>query len=131
MQTYHNHSIAKEELRPLAEKLRAQGVPLSMIHAYFEDDGKPNVSYEFEMNGGIESYVVEGESTIPSLHDIYDLGAEWPEREINELMGLTFEGLDTSKRLFLPDTMFEGQGQILVTPMDELIKKAHGEEAAK
>ena len=44
-------------------------------------------------------------------------------------MGLTFEGLDVSKRLFLPDTMLEGQGQILVTPMDELIQKAHGKEA--
>ena len=131
MQTYHKHSITKEELRPTAEKLRAEGVPLAMIHAYFEDDGKPNVSYEFEVKGGIESYVVEGESVLPSIADIYDLGAEWPEREINELMGLTFEGLDVSKRLFLPDTMLEGQGQILVTPMDELIKKAHGKEAAE
>ncbi len=113
----------------MARRMRDAGVPLAMIHAYFEDDGRPNVSYEFELNGGIESYTVEGESTLPSIADIYDLGAEWPEREINELMGLTFEGLDVSKRLFLPDTMLEGQGQILVTPMDELIKKAHGKEA--
>ncbi len=112
----------------MARRMRDAGVSLAMIHAYFEDDGRPNVSYEFELNGGIESYTVEGESTLPSIADIYDLGAEWPEREINELMGLTFEGLDTSKRLFLPETMFEGQGQILVTPMDELIKKAHGKE---
>ena len=43
-------------------------------------------------------------------------------------MDITFEGSDTSKRLFMPDTMIEGQGHIFVTPMDELIKKAHGEE---
>ena len=131
MQTYEKIMITKEEIVPLAEKMRAQGRVLAMIHAHFEDDGKPAVCYEYEVPGGIESYTVEGESVLPSISAIYDLGAAWPEREINELMGLTFEGLDTSERLFLPETMLEGQGQILVTPMDKLIKEAHGEEAAK
>ena len=39
-----------------------------------------------------------------------------------ELMPITFEGVDTSKRLFMPDSMLDGQGQILVTPMDKLKK---------
>ena len=48
--------------------------------------------------------------------------------EITELMEITFEGLDTSKRLFMPDTMLDGQGQILVTPMDDLIDRAQGKK---
>ena len=46
-----------------------------------------------------------------------------------ELMEVTFEGVDTSKRLFMPDSMLDGQGHIIVTPMDELIDKAHGKGA--
>ena len=40
-------------------------------------------------------------------------------------MGLEFEGLDTSKRLFLPEDMLEtqGKGHILVTPLSELREK--------
>lgn len=128
MQTYRKISITRDELLPLARKMREEGVTLAMIHGFFEEDGRPNVSYEFEVPGGIDSYVVRGEGTLPSLTGIYDLAAEWPERELNELMGLDFEGLDTSRRLFLPDTMQDGQGQIIVCPMDELTKKARGEE---
>ncbi|MBQ4425446.1 MAG: NADH-quinone oxidoreductase subunit C [Lachnospiraceae bacterium] len=131
MQEYKRITITKEEVIPLAEKMRADGVTLAMIHAHFEDDGKPVVCYEYQVGTGIESYAVEGESVLPDISPIYDLGAEWPEREINELMGLVFEGLDTSERLFLPDTMFEGQGHILVTPMDKLIREAHGEVDAQ
>ena len=128
MQEYRKISITKDQIRPTARRMRDAGITLAMIHAFFESDGKFNISYEYEVGSGIESYSVTGEGTLPSIADIYDLGAEWPEREINELMGLEFEGLDTSRRLFLPDTMTEGQGQILVTPMDQLIKKAHGKE---
>ena len=40
-------------------------------------------------------------------------------------MGINFEGLDTSKRLFLPENLLEtqGKGQILVTPLSELVEK--------
>ncbi len=128
MQAYKKIQITKDQIRPTAQKMREAGVTLAMIHAFFEDDGKFNISYEYEVGSGIESYYVADTGVLPSISDIYDLGAEWPEREINELMGLEFEGLDTSRRLFLPETMVEGQGQILVTPMDQLIKKAHGKE---
>ena len=40
-------------------------------------------------------------------------------------MGVTFEGLDTSRRLFLPEDMLDARGQILVQPMDELIQSRH------
>ena len=131
MQEYKKIFITKEEIRPTAQRMRDANVHLAMIHGFINDDGKPNVSYEYEVGPAIESYTVDGESVLPTISDIYDLGAEWPERELQELMEIRFEGLDNDERLFMPDTMFEGQGQILVTPMEELIKKAHGEEAGK
>lgn len=125
MQEYKKISIGKDEIIPVAQRMRDANVHLAMIHAYIKKDGTPNVSYEYEVGSGIESYTVEGEKVLPSISGIYDLGAEWPEREIMELMDITFEGVDTSKRLFMPESMLSGQGHILVTPMDELIKETH------
>jgi len=127
-QEYRKISITKDEIVPLARKKLAEGATLAMIHGFVNDQGLPNVSYEYEIPGGIESYTVDGEKVLPSISEIYDLGAEWPERELMELMDVTFEGVDTSKRLFMPETMLSGQGQIIVTPMDDLVKKAHGKE---
>ena len=126
MQEYKKIIITKEEIRPVAQRMRDANVHLAMIHGFINDDGKPNVSYEYEVNPAIESYTVDGEDVLPTISDIYDLGAEWPERELQELMPVRFEGLDNDKRLFMPDVMFEGQGHIMVTPMKELIEKAHG-----
>ena len=122
---YEKIMITKDEIIPTAERMRKEGRALAMIHAYFEKDGSANVSYEYEIDPDIQSYTVVGESVLPSIAGIYDLAAEWPEREIMELMDIKFEGVDTTKRLFMPDTMFEGQGQILVTPMEQLIEKVH------
>ena len=127
-QEYRKISITKDEIIPLAQRKKAEGARLAMIHAFITEEGVPNVSYEFEIPGGIESYTVEGEKVLPSIHEYYDQGAEWPEREIMELMDITFEGADASKRLFMPDSMLSGQGQIIVTPMEELIRKAHVKE---
>ena len=123
MQEYRKIPITKDVVVSTAEKMRAKGVALAMIHAYLDEKGKGHVSYEYEVPPAIESYTVEGENVLPTITHIYDLGAEWPEREIMELMDIRFEGCDTSKRLFMPDSMLDGQGQILVTPMDKLIKK--------
>ena len=131
MQEYKKISITKDQIVPIAQKMRAAGVPLAMIHGFINDQGKPNVSYEYTVGSGIESYTVDGESVLPSISGIYDLGAEWPERELMELMEITFEGVDTSKRLFMPDTMLTDQGHILVTPMNELIDNMQGKEEAK
>lgn len=128
MQEYKIIDITREQILPLAAQMRAQGVALAMIHGHIDDEGRFVVSYEFEVGSGIESYRIAGEESLPTISGIYDAGAEWPEREIMELMGITFEGLDTSKRLFMPESMVSGQGQILVTPMDKLIDKAHGKE---
>ncbi len=123
MQEYKRISITKDEIVPLAEKMRKNGVILAMIHGYLGKDGLPVISYEYQVDPGIESYTVEGEKVLPTISHIYDLAAEWPERELNELIDITFEGLDTSKRLFMPESMLEGQGHIFVTPMEELIEK--------
>ena len=83
------------------------------------------MSYDYAMDPDIESYYIVGETDLPSISDIYDEAARWPECELYELMGLNFEGLDTSRRLFLPEDMLEtqGKGHILVTPLSELREK--------
>mgnify|MGYP003319879185 CR=1 FL=1 len=131
MQGYNKIFITPEEIVPTAEKMRKEERPLAMIHAFLDDEGKANVSYEYEVNPNIESYTVVGCNVLPTISHIYDLAAEWPEREIMELMDIKFEGVDTSKRLFMPETMLSGQGQILVTPMDKLIDITHNGEENK
>ncbi|MBQ7558296.1 MAG: NADH-quinone oxidoreductase subunit C [Lachnospiraceae bacterium] len=118
-----------EEIRHIARKMRKDNVILAMIHGYLDENGEAVISYEFQVEPGIESYCIRGHARVPSISDIYDKAAEWPERELNELFGFEFEGLDTSKRLFLPDNMLSGQGQIIVTPMDELIRDRYSEKA--
>lgn len=122
MQEYKRIDITKDEIVPIAEKKRKEGVILQMIHGFINKDGQPDISYEFPKDGDFESYHVVGESVVPSISGIYNLAAEWPERELNELFGWTFEGLDVSKRLFLPEDMLEtqGKGQIMVKPLSEL-----------
>ena len=128
MQEYKIIDITREQILAIAGMMRGRGVPLAMIHGHIDDDGQPVVSYEYEIGTGIESYRIAGAKSLPSISGIYDAAAEWPEREIMELMDITFEGLDASKRLFMPESMISGQGHIIVTPMDKLINQAHGKE---
>ena len=129
MQTNKKTMITKDQVVPVAEKMRADGVQLIMIHGYLDNDGTPVISYEYSMGPMVDSYEVRGESVLPSIEPVYDLAAQWAEREITELIGVTFAGLDTSKRLFMPDNLLEGNGQILVTPLSEL-RKANVDERA-
>ena len=129
MQTNKKTMITKEQIVPIAEKMRADGVQLIMIHGYLDDAGLPVISYEYSLGPVVDSYEVRGERVLPSIEKVYDLAAQWAEREISELIDVTFEGLDTSKRLFMPDNLLEGNGQILVTPLAEL-RKANVDERA-
>ena len=133
MQEYKKIMIDKDQIVPVAERMRKNEIWLTMIHAFVNKEGQIDVSYEYQVEPNIESYHVVGETTLPSIGGIYDVAAEWPEREINELFGVEFEGLDTSKRLFLPEDMLEtqGKGQIMVTPLSELRAKNREEEAAE
>ncbi|SHE42656.1 MULTISPECIES: NADH-quinone oxidoreductase subunit C [Caloramator] len=123
MQEFKSFEIKKEEIVPLAKKMKENGHRLVMIHGFVDKEGKHVVNYQYEVGNCIESYTVKGEDTLPSISEIYDVAASWPEEELYELMGVKFEGLNMRGRLFLPDTMLEGQGHILVTPLDELRKK--------
>ena len=124
MQEYKRIDIGKDEIVPLAKRMREEGRMLVMIHGFLNKDGQPDISYDYAVDPEIESYHVVGEEKVPSISSIYATAAEWPERELNEIFGWEFEGLDVSKRLFLPEDMLEdqGKGQIMVKPLSELRK---------
>lgn len=130
MQEYKRTDIGKEQILPLAERMRREGRQLVMIHGFINKEGLLDISYDYAVDPAIESYHVVGETVLPSIGDIYDTAATWPERELNELFAVEFEGLDTSKRLFLPEDMLEtqGRGQIMVMPLKELVEKNLGGE---
>ena len=128
MQEYKRIDIGKDQVLPVAERMRREGRYLVMIHGFINNDGLMDVSYDYAVDPAIESYHVVGETVLPSIGGIYDTAATWPERELNELFAVEFEGLDTSKRLFLPEDMLEtqGKGQIMVMPLSELVEKNLG-----
>ena len=125
MQEYRKIVISKDQIVPIAEKMRKEGRMLVMIHGFINEEGLMDVSWDYAVDPVVESYHVIGETTLPSIESIYDVAAAWPERELNELFALEFEGLDTSLRLFLPEDMLEtqGKGQIMVMPLSELREK--------
>jgi Ni,Fe-hydrogenase III component G len=130
MKEYKRIDISKDQVVPTAEKMRREGKMLVMIHGFINNDGQMDISYDYAVDPAVESYHVVGETVLPSIGKIYDAAATWPERELNELFAVEFEGLDTSKRLFLPEDMLEtqGKGQIMVMPLNELVEKNLGGE---
>ena len=130
MQEYKKIAITKDQVVPIAERMRKEGHFLVMIHAFIDKDGQMDVSWDYAVDPAIESYHVVGETSFPSLGKIFDTSATWPERELNEIFDLQFEGLDMSKRLFLPEDMLEtqGKGHIMVMPLSELREKNIKEE---
>ena len=132
MQEYKRIDIGKDQIVPVAERMRKAGVYLVMIHAFIDKEGRMDISWDYAVDPAIESYHVVGEMKVPSVGEINDTAATWPERELNELFGIEFEGLDVSKRLFLPEDMLEtqGKGQIMVTPLKELVEKNVKKEEA-
>ena len=125
MQEYKKIVISKDQIVPIAEKMRKEGRLLVMIHGFINEEGLMDVSWDYAVDPVIESYHVVVETSFPSIESIYDVAAAWPERELNEIFAIEFEGLDTSKRLFLPEDMLEtqGKGQIMVMPLSELREK--------
>ena len=123
MQNYKKIPISKEAILPTAERMKSEMRPLVMIHGYVDKEGQNVVSYDYSVGDCVESYSITGEQELPSIGGIYDSAAVWPERELNELMGVEFSGLDTAERLFLADNMLDGQGHIIVTPLAELREK--------
>ncbi len=132
LQEYKRIDITKDQIVPIAERMRKNNVYLVMIHAFLNKEGQIDISWDYAVNPAVESYHVVGEMTVPSIGEIYDVAATWPERELNELFGIEFEGLDVSQRLFLPEDMLEtqGRGQIMVTPLSEFGEKHRKEEGS-
>ena len=120
MQTNEKIQITPEEIVPTAEKMRAENRLLIMIHGHIEKDGTPVVSYDYDDGANVLSFEVRGHATVPTISHIYDAAAQWAERDVAELVPITFEGLDCSQRLFMPDNLLSGQGQITVTPLNVL-----------
>ena len=120
MQTNEKIHITPEEIVPTAEKMRAENRLLIMIHGHMENDGTPVVSYDYDDGANVLSFEVRGHATVPTISHIYDAAAQWAERDVAELVPITFEGLDCSQRLFMPDNLLSGQGQITVTPLNVL-----------
>lgn len=123
MQANQKIEISKDQVLTVAQQMRDEKRLLVMIHGHLEKDGTPVVTYDYDDGANLFSYEVRGESVLPSISGIYDQAAAWPEREINELMPISFEGLNCDKRLFLPDNLLDGKGQIIVTPLNELREK--------
>ena len=125
MQEYRRIDIGKDQIVPVAERMRKAGNYLVMIHAFIDKEGRMDISWDYAVDPAVESYHIVGETKVPSIGEIYDTAATWPERKLNELFGIEFEGLDVSQRLFLPEDMLEtqGKGQIMVTPLKELVEK--------
>ncbi|KYH35630.1 respiratory-chain NADH dehydrogenase, 30 Kd subunit [Clostridium tepidiprofundi DSM 19306] len=113
--------ISREELLPLAEKMSNEKRRLIIMNGYIDKDGNNVVVYNFDVDGQIITYECRGCSTLPTVTHIFKGAAQWCEEEISEMMPIEFEGLDKSGRLFLPEE-FDGTGQILVMPIDDLKK---------
>jgi Ni,Fe-hydrogenase III component G len=122
MQVNNVTEITKEELLPLAKKMLKEKRRLVIMNGYINKQGDNVVAYNFDVDGQIKTYLCKGNKVLPSITPIYKGSAQWCEEEMCEMMGLEFEGLQKFERLFLPDD-FDGTGQILVMPLDELKKK--------
>ena len=120
MQVNNKHMITVDEVVSVAQEMKEKGATLGMIHGHLDKEGKKVVTYDYFLGNAVESYEVADVTTLPTVSGIWATSASWPEIELHELIGVDFEGLDMTQRLFLPADMLDGKGQIFVTPMSEL-----------
>ena len=76
MQEYKRIDISKDEIVPLAKRMREEGRMLVMIHGFLNKDGQPDISYDYAVDPEIESYHVVGEEKVPSISSIYATAAD-------------------------------------------------------
>lgn len=124
-QEYKKIIIGKDEVIPVAERMRKEGRYLVMIHAFFNKDGEADISYDYAVDPAVESYHVIGEMKVPSISEIYDTAASWPERELNELWASSLRDWTFHSACSCPKicSKQQGKGQILVMPLKELVDK--------
>ena len=113
--------ISKDEIVKKIREVREKEGRLVAINGYVNKEKSNIIVYTLEYDEFRKHYHIEGENILPTITNIYK-GAQWFEEEIQEVMPVNFEGLVFSGRLFLPDEFKEGQGQILIMPLNELKK---------
>ena len=55
MQEYKRIDIGKDQVLPVAERMRREGRYLVMIHGFINNDGLMDVSYDYAVDPAIES----------------------------------------------------------------------------
>ena len=65
LQEYKRIDISKDEILPLAERMKKEGRYLVMIHGLINKDGQPDVSWDYAVDPIVESYHVVGETSFP------------------------------------------------------------------
>ena len=113
--------IQKKDIVSKVQDVRDKGGRLVAINGYVDAEKNNVVVYTLEYDEVRRHYHVKGENILPTVTNVYK-GAQWFEEEIQEMMPLKFEGLIFTGRLFLPDEFKEGEGQILIMPLNELKK---------
>ena len=113
--------IQKKDIVSKVQDVRAKGGRLVAINGYVDAEKNNVVVYTLEYDEVRRHYHVKGENILPTVTNVYK-GAQWFEEEIQEMMPLKFEGLIFTGRLFLPEEFKEGEGQILIMPLNELKK---------
>lgn len=121
MENISVEEINKQDIISKVQEVRSKGGRLVAINGYVDENKKNVVVYTLEYDDVRRHYHVRGEEILPTVTSIYK-GAQWFEEEIQEMMPLKFEGLIFSGRLFLPEEFKDGQGQILIMPLNELKK---------
>lgn len=113
--------IQKNDIVSKVQEVRDKGGRLVAINGYVDAEKNNIVVYTLEYDDVRRHYHVKGENLLPTVTNVYK-GAQWFEEEIQEMMLLKFEGLIFTGRLFLPEEFKEGEGQILIMPLNELKK---------
>ena len=113
--------IQKKDIVSKVQAVRDKGGRLVAINGYVDAEKNNVVVYTLEYDEVRRHYHVKGENILPTVTNVYK-GAQWFEEEIQEMMPLKFEGLIFTGRLFLPEEFKEGEGQILIMPLNELKK---------
>lgn len=113
--------ISKQIIVSKIKEIRNEGGRLVAINGYIDKEKTNVIVYTLEYGDVRKHFHIKGESILPTITNIYK-GAQWFEEEIQEMMPVKFEGLISSGRLFLPEEFKDGEGQILIMPLDELKK---------
>ena len=113
--------IQKNDIVSKVQEVRDKGGRLVAINGYVDAEKNNIVVYTLEYDDVRRHYHVKGENLLPTVTNVYK-GAQWFEEEIQEMMPVEFGGLVFSGRLFLPEEFKDGEGQILIMPLNELKK---------